>query len=147
MLHQRLRELHRIWFYDSEMEPIWICYSDREWSLPFADSRLDWFPRLSVVVETGLEPVYTKRQHQRCDNSAMTLAILFSLIENNGVTPRAKWVLSTCQRRGVLSRRGVSIQGGVYLCNTKFGAKCTLQQLSCLSRGGVTVQSGSLSMG
>ena len=26
-----------------------------------------------------LGPVYTKRQHQRCDNSAMTLAILFSL--------------------------------------------------------------------
>ena len=42
-------------------------------------------------------PVYTKRQHQRCDNSAMTLAILFSLksmesLENrlqphSGVTP------------------------------------------------------------
>ena len=26
-----------------------------------------------------LGPIYTKRQRQRCDNSAMTLAILFSL--------------------------------------------------------------------
>ena len=48
-------------------------------------------------VGTLLGPVYTKCQHQRCDNSVMTLVILFSLksvesLENrlqphSGVTP------------------------------------------------------------
>ena len=40
-------------------------------------------------IDAMLEPVYTKRQSQRCDNSVMTLVILFSL-KNNGVT--RKWV-------------------------------------------------------
>ena len=40
----------------------------------------------------SLGPIYTKRQRQRCDNSAMTLAILFSLktvesLENVKTTP------------------------------------------------------------
>ena len=34
---------------------------------------------LTLAVNRPLEPVYTKRQRQRCDNSVMTLAILFSL--------------------------------------------------------------------
>ena len=33
----------------------------------------------------SLGPIYTKRQRQRCDNSAMMLASF--LIENDGVTP------------------------------------------------------------
>ena len=52
---------------------------------------------LSLGVDRPLGPVYTKRQRQSCDNSTMTLAILFSLksmetLENglqphSGVTP------------------------------------------------------------
>ena len=54
-------------------------------------------PKCQKYETDFLGPVYTKRQRQRCDNSAMTLAILFSLksvesLENrlqphSGVTP------------------------------------------------------------
>ena len=34
---------------------------------------------VEVIVFDRLGPIYTKRQHQCCDNSAMTVEILFSL--------------------------------------------------------------------
>ena len=35
--------------------------------------------KIKKLYQKRLGPVYTKRQHERCSNSAMALAILFSL--------------------------------------------------------------------
>ena len=93
-------------------------------------------------------PVYTKRQHQCCDNSPMTLAILFSLktmesLQNglkpySGVTPLFSIKMHSSRMRticcsgclgGCLPRgKGVSVQregeGGVCLGGVCLGCVC-----------------------
>ena len=57
------------------------------------------------IMLNSLGPVYTKRQRQRCDNSAMTLVILFSLktveLFNNGLQPHSG-VTPLCSMRMLL---------------------------------------------
>ena len=69
----------------------------------------------------SLGPVYTKRQHQRCDNSAMTLAILFSLKTMESLqTGFATHFQATL----LFSKRTVSLASSQSFCSVDADAWC-----------------------
>ena len=57
----------------SQLPPLFLL-SDVHKRLPLLQLIQGTWERLRVL----LGPIYTKRQHQHCDNSGMTLVILFS---------------------------------------------------------------------
>ena len=72
--------------YDNIITTVLLC-SLKSFYLPWSWTRMRTqlqhqnctFPHFHNIWHNVLGPVYTERQHQRCDNSAMMLAILFSL--------------------------------------------------------------------
>ena len=84
------------------------CYSDRKVKFAICWFQIRLVPLSVYRRETGLDPVYTKHRHQRCDNSGNVSNIL--PIENNGVT--RKWVTTQFWSNSIITARKRSLRRG-----------------------------------